>query len=76
MSSDPLLHIKDGYYFDVPRMFWKTDYKSAEEMADKVGEWVVRNDADFQDWEADLFIGRLEKILGKSEALNHSKEAW
>lgn len=76
MASNPILHIKDAYYFDVPRKFWRANYDGASDMADNVGEWVVRNDSDYQDWEADLFIGRLEKILGKSEALNHSKEAW
>lgn len=76
MSSDPLLHIKDGYYFDVPRAFWKADYENAAEMSDEVGEWVVRNDADFQDYEADDFIVALRQYLGKEPALDHAKAAW
>ncbi len=76
MSSDPLLHIKDSYYFDVPRKFWRASYSSAEEMADEVGEWVVRNDIDYQDWEADLFIAEIEDIIGDRPALHHAKEAW
>lgn len=76
MSSDPLLHIKDSYYFDVPRMLWRPKYESATEFADEVGEWVVRNDADYQDWEADHFIEKLEEILGEAEGLQHAKDAW
>lgn len=75
MSSDPLLHIKDSYYFDVPRMFWKKNYESAEEMADEVGEWVVRNDLDYQDWEADLFVAKLRE-LSHEPGVEHAKEAW
>lgn len=74
--ADPLLHIKDGYYFDVPRMFWRANYESTEQLADSVGEWVVRNDSDYQDWETDLFIEKLTEVLGPTKALAHAKEAW
>lgn len=74
--ADPLLHIKDGYYFDVPRKFWRANYESTEQLADHVGEWVVRNDSDYQDWETDLFIEKLTEVLGPTKALSHAKEAW
>lgn len=76
MASNPILHIKDAYYFDVPRKFWRADYEGAEEMATEVGPWVVRNDSDYQDWEADKFVTELEQILGHTDALHHAKEAW
>ncbi|MFN3190521.1 MAG: F0F1 ATP synthase subunit A [Aureliella sp.] len=76
MASDPLLHIKDSYYFDVPRRFWRANYASAEEMAENVGAWVVRNDADYQDWECDEFLLRLREIVGDVEALDSAKDSW
>ena len=76
MASDPLLHIKDGYYFDVPRRFWRVDYETPAEMVEEVGEWVVRNDADYQDWECDKFLTELKQFLGNNQALGHAKDAW
>ncbi len=77
MSSDPLLHIKDSYYFDVPRMFWRATYRDAEEMRSEVGDWVVRNDMDYQDWEADRFIAEVRAILGDGvPGLDDAKEHW
>ena len=76
MSSDPLLHIKDSYYFDVPRKFWRAGYESPQQLADQVGGWVIRNDADYQDWEADRFLAELSEIVGDDDALSHAKEAW
>lgn len=76
MSSDPLLHIKDSYYFDVPRMFWRANYADAESMADGVGEWVVRNDSDYQDWEADRFIEKLNDIFNEDLPADQLKAKW
>ena len=74
--ADPLLHIKDGYYFDVPRKFWRAKYESTEQLADNVGEWAVRNDSDYQEWEADKFIEKLGEIIGPTKALDEAKQAW
>ncbi len=77
MSADPLLHIKDSYYFDVPRMFWRCDYANSGEMRTNVGDWVVRNDMDYQDWEADRFIGAVKEILGNDvPGVSEAKEHW
>lgn len=76
MASDPLLHIKDSYYFDVPRKLWRAGYETPEQLADQVGEWVIRNDADYQDWEADLFIEKLRSITNNDSAMAHAKSAW
>jgi F-type H+-transporting ATPase subunit a len=75
MASD-LLHIKDSYYFDVPRMLWRARYESPAQIADSVGPWVVRNDSDYQDWEADLAIARLRAIVSDPSALDGAKQAW
>lgn len=75
MASDPLLHIKDSYYFDVPRALWRVKYDSPEDLANNAGEWVVRNDEDYQNWEADQFIAKLREFAD-SPALDHAKDAW
>ncbi len=76
MASDPILHIKDSYYFDVPRMLVRASYDSPEQIADQVGDWAVRNDPDYQSWEADQFLERLAKVVGDKSALGHAKDAW
>ncbi len=76
MASDPILHIKDSYYFDVPRMLVRAKYESPEQIADQVGDWAVRNDPEYQAWEADRFLEKLTKVVGDSDALAHAKDAW
>jgi len=76
MASDPILHIKDSFYFDVPRKLYRVSYDSPEQLVDQVGPWVVRNDADYQSWEADQFIAKLSKVVADKDALSHAKEAW
>jgi F-type H+-transporting ATPase subunit a len=61
MASD-ILHIKDGYYFDVPKLFWQVKLDSAAEFRDSVGTWFVRNDDDYQAWEAEKIRQELTKI--------------
>ena len=71
MASD-ILHIKDGYFFELPRMFLRSSHESAE----KFPSWFVRNDADFQNFEADHIVARLEKIGIDSGTLSGLKERW
>ncbi len=56
MASDPILHIKDSYYFDVPRKLYRVRYDSPEQIADHVGPWAVRHDGDYQSGEAERLI--------------------
>ncbi len=30
--ADPILHIKDGYFFEVPKALWRQDYQSLEDV--------------------------------------------
>ncbi len=46
--ADPILHLKDAYFFEVPRFLWPRHYRSRTEFPDV---WV-RLDDDFQQWEA------------------------
>lgn len=46
--ASPTLHIKDSYYFEIPKFLWRCDYKSKSDFPDV---WV-KNDPQFQDWQA------------------------
>jgi F-type H+-transporting ATPase subunit a len=61
MASD-ILHIKDGYYFEVPAAFYPANHKKAADFRDNVGYWFVRNDDDYQDWEAGHILEGLAKL--------------
>ncbi len=84
MASD-ILHIKDGYYFDVPKSMWKARHQSAAEFRDQVGAWFVRNDDEYQNWEAEQIVHELnnigiegshtEDLISKWHTWQHSTEA-
>lgn len=46
-----ILHIKDSYYFEVPKPLWRVEYESKAEFPDV---WV-KLDPDYQDWEISRF---------------------
>jgi F-type H+-transporting ATPase subunit a len=56
--ASAILHIKDAYYFEVPRALWKSDRKSIDDFP----EHYVRLDADYQNWEADRQYEGLSKV--------------
>lgn len=57
------LHIKDAYYFDVPKALWISKRKSK---ADFPSVWV-KNDPQFQEWELDRLLEKLsERDAAKS----------
>ena len=33
--ADPILHIKDGYFFEVPKFMWRYHFKSIDEVQEK-----------------------------------------
>jgi F-type H+-transporting ATPase subunit a len=75
--ASSILHIKDAYYFEVPRALWRSNRKSIDEFP----EHYVRLDADYQDWEADRQYDGLAKIDGlknvpPKEELLHQYHAW
>ncbi len=78
MASD-ILHIKDSYYFEVPRGLWRTNYQSAQEFHDAYGPWVIRNHPGYQDWEAEKIIAELKGIVqdpGQLDNLIHEWKDW
>jgi F-type H+-transporting ATPase subunit a len=58
--ADPILHIKDSFYFEVPKVFYPCAYRSAAQFPDV---WVSL-DAEFQQWSA----RRLLRELADAEA--------
>lgn len=74
MASD-ILHIKDSYYFDVPKTIWTRHYESPAQIAGSF-PWFVRLDDDYQDWEADRFIHTLSEITGEPGTLESVKSSW
>lgn len=75
MASD-ILHIKDGYYFDVPAPLYPVHYHKATDFRDNVGYWFVRNDNDYQDWEAEHIIDGLTKLGVDGSHTEHLVEQW
>ncbi len=70
--SNIILHIKDSYYFEIPKMLWRGNAKSASDLP----AWLVRLDDDYQSYEADATIAGL-KEMGVPEAnLSGLKAQW
>ncbi|GIW92950.1 MAG: hypothetical protein KatS3mg110_0991 [Pirellulaceae bacterium] len=59
--ADPIIHLKDAYFFEVPRFLWPRHFQSRSEFPDV---WV-RLDADFQQWEARRLCEELPQLLAK-----------
>ena len=70
--AEDILHIKDTYYFEVPKALWRSNRK---EMGDFPNFWI-RNDGEFQDWEASLLADRLSKITTDTPSKAKLIEDW
>lgn len=57
--ADAVLHIKDGYFFEVPKFLWRRNFESR---ADFPRDWV-KLDEDFQSWEAGRLYDELLEIV-------------
>jgi|GEM_PF-153053 len=77
--ADPVLHIKDAYFFEVPKALWKRDFKSKADVA-KVSEVWVELDDQFQKWEFEKQYHKLThdfKIdLPDEHTAEHDWEHW
>lgn len=72
--ADPVLHIKDSYYFEVPKALWMR----AKDDRDFPDVWVSL-DPDFQDWEFARLYDRLKKlgvIEVSEEQAEHEWHDW
>lgn len=76
--ADPVLHIKDAYFFEVPKVLWKRDFKSKDDVAKVSTVWVELDDQ-FQDYEFHNQYHALEKLgveLPSEHDAHHDWHAW
>lgn len=71
--ADPILHIKDAYFFEVPKALWTSKRTSVKDFPPV---WI-KNDPDFQAQEADAILHDLEANGVKvSHDAVHDWEHW
>ena len=54
--ADPVLHIKDSYYFEIPKLLYPYDYQKRQQFPDV---WISL-DPSFQKWEVERLHGELQ----------------
>src|SRR3954447_25856734 len=70
--ADPILHIKDSYYFEVPKLVYPYDYRSRRQFPDV---WVSL-DPEYQDWEADRLCNELARRDASLPSKEKTLEDW
>lgn len=50
--ANPILHIKDSYYFEVPKALWGANYSGIKDDPDAFPDWMVKLDQSYLDWQA------------------------
>ncbi|MEQ1829043.1 MAG: F0F1 ATP synthase subunit A [Pirellula sp.] len=70
--SDLLLHIKDSYYFELPKVFWKSNVTEVR----KFPSWLIRIDDSYQNWEADYLLSQLPVVGATVHDLTGLKDSW
>jgi F-type H+-transporting ATPase subunit a len=76
--ADPVLHIKDAYFFEVPKVLWPRDFKSKADVARVSTVWVELDDQ-FQDYEFHKQYKALKEAgveLPPEQQANHDWQAW
>lgn len=75
MAGAAVLHIKDSYYFEVPKALWRSRRESIQDFP----EFWVRLDPDYQLWEAQRIYEGLQGVaqdLPPWEQLREQYLAW
>lgn len=62
--SSGILHIRDAYYFELPKFLWSSNRESRDDFPD----YWVRLDPDYQEWEAAKIVESLAEAPAFSEA--------
>lgn len=70
--SNIILHIKDSYYFEVPKFLWRSNRTDVG----KLPTWLVRLDDDYQSVEADKTIEGLKAMGVDGAILSGLKSEW
>lgn len=76
--ASPVLHIKDSFFFEVPKSLWPVRLGSTEDFVGAYETWL-RLDPHFQEWEAELFYEKYAALKAspqpKTELL-HEYAEW
>lgn len=77
--SSGILHIRDAYYFELPKFIWGSNRESRDDFPD----YWVRLDPDYQNWEAERIAASLAEAPAFAEAgqpsasqLTSDYQAW
>jgi F-type H+-transporting ATPase subunit a len=70
--ASAVLHIKDSYYFEIPKSLWSARYDGK---ADFPNVWV-KNDPDFQEWEAERLYEELSHLATGAPPLGTLIDQW
>jgi len=73
--SDPVLHIKDSFFFEVPKILAPSDFKKRADFPDV---WISL-DPEFQEWEFKRLFESLHELgadLPPEEAAHHDWHEW
>jgi F-type H+-transporting ATPase subunit a len=70
--ADPVLHIKDSYYFEVPKVLWVSSRKTRQDFPDV---WVSL-DPQYQDWEFGRLYQELTALGVKLPPQAMAKQQW
>src|SRR5262245_60851389 len=70
--ADPVLHIKDSYYFEVPKLLYPYAYTSRTQFPDV---WISL-DPEFQEWEAERLLKSLHPIHADLPADDRVTADW
>lgn len=79
--ASSILHIKDSYYFEVPKFLWPVSRDGAAMPASDGGfpDWLVKLDPNYLDWHAQKLHGQLVGAgvqLPSFDELSHDYHAW
>ena len=82
--ADPILHIKDSYYFEVPKGFWEAEYAGIKPASESGGAsafpaWMIKLDQSYLDWQAKRLYDRKDSFgieLPEFDALMADYHHW
>lgn len=77
--ANPILHIKDSYYFEVPKALWGANYSGVKDGSDGFPSWMVKLDQSYLDWQAARVHGKageLGLVLPESGKLMDDYHHW
>jgi len=76
--SDPVLHIKDAYFFEIPKVMWPRNFKTKDDVYKVSPVWVELDDQ-YQDWEFHKQYDALAKlgvVLPPQDTALHDWHEW